>query len=79
MSENVVCHSGYTYAEKPVAINWEGRRLEILSLLASWRTPMGRHFKVRTANDMEFELTFHETPGAVGADSIDEMWQIQQL
>jgi len=28
MAELVECHSGFTYADKPVALTWEGRRLE---------------------------------------------------
>ena len=31
MGELVECHSGFTYADKPVALTWEGRRLEIVA------------------------------------------------
>ena len=29
MTELVECHSGFSYAEKPVALTWEGQRLEV--------------------------------------------------
>lgn len=79
MSEKVICHSGYTYAEKPVAINWQGHRLDVISIMAEWRTPHGRFFKVRTEDNLEFELNFHETPPSDTSGSIDDMWQIRQL
>jgi hypothetical protein len=27
MNDPVECHSGYEYAERPVALHWEGERL----------------------------------------------------
>ena len=70
MDELVECLSGFTYADKPVALTWEGRRLEIVVITAEWRTPDERHFRVRTTNGLDFELTFGE--------AVNE-WQITQL
>lgn len=67
MSELVECHSGFTYAEKPVALMWEGRRLEIMQITAQWRSPEAHHFRVCTGNGQEFELAYHEA---------DNEWQI---
>ena len=39
MGELVECHSGFTYAERPVALTWEGQRLEITRILAEWHSP----------------------------------------
>jgi hypothetical protein len=70
MTELVECHSGYAYAEKPVAINWQGKRLVIGIILGQVRTPEGPRFHVRTEDGQEFILFFHEAR--------DE-WQITQL
>lgn len=70
MDELVECLSGFTYADKPVALTWEGRRLEIVAITAEWRSPAERHFRVRTSHGLAFELTFGET---------DNAWQINQL
>lgn len=70
MGELVECHSDYTYAEKPVALTWEGRRLEIVEILAQWRTPEEKRFRVRTSDGREFELSYCEATGE---------WQIYQL
>jgi hypothetical protein len=70
MSELVECHSGFAYADRPVALTWESRRLEITRILAEWRTPQENHFRVRTSNDREFELAYNQT--------LDE-WQIKNL
>lgn len=66
----VECRSDYAYAQRPTALVWEGRRLEVASLQAEWRTPAGRHFRVRTAEGRVFELRYVE--------QLDE-WQIQPL
>jgi hypothetical protein len=70
MSELVECHSGFTYADKPVALTWEGLRLEIVDIPAQWRTPDERHFRVRTSNGQDFELSYREAANE---------WQIYQL
>jgi putative sterol carrier protein len=67
MGELVECHSGFTYADKPVALNWEGRRLEIVEILAEWRTPDEKHFLVQTTAGRKFTLAYSQ--------STDE-WQI---
>jgi putative sterol carrier protein len=70
MGELVECHSGFNYAEKPVALTWESQRLEIAKIMAQWRSPQARHFRVRTNNGLEFELSYREA---------DNEWQINQL
>jgi hypothetical protein len=69
MSANVECHSGYAYAERPVAFHWQDERLVIADLLSQARTPEGRRFLVRTQDGQEFELLYLE--------NTDE-WKIQQ-
>jgi putative sterol carrier protein len=58
MGELVECHSGFIYADRPVALTWEGQRLEIIRILAEWRTPENKHFRVRTTDGREFELAY---------------------
>jgi putative sterol carrier protein len=70
MNEIVECHSGFTYADRPVGLTWEGHRLEIVQILAEWRTPEKNHFRVRTNDSREFELAY--------SHATDE-WQIELL
>ena len=70
MGELVECHSGFTYADKPVALTWESQRLEITEITAQWRSPGMRHFRVRTSNGEGFELSYREA---------DSEWQITLL
>ncbi len=60
MSDSVECHSDYTYAERPTAFLWEGRRLETTEILQEWRGPAGKGFRVRTGDGQEFELSYQE-------------------
>lgn len=69
-SAAVECRSDYAYAQRPVALTWDGRRLEVEAVQAEWRTPAGKHFRVRVAAGRVFELTYVE--------QLDE-WHIQPL
>ena len=65
--ELVECHSGSEYAERPTALHWEGQRLEITAILAQWRTPGAKCFRVSAAGGREFELAYSE---------LDAEWRI---
>jgi hypothetical protein len=60
MSDIVECHSDYTYAEKPIALTWEGQRLNIVEIPLQWRTPDGKGFRVRASDGQDFELFYRE-------------------
>ena len=60
MIDIVECHSGYTYAEKPLAFLWEGRRYEIEHIIKNWRIPGGICFSVETTDGSHFELFYGE-------------------
>jgi hypothetical protein len=70
MSAIVECHSGYDYADKPVALTYLDRRLEIVSILAQGRTPDEKWFRVRTGDGQLFRLSCATESGE---------WQIQKL
>ena len=65
----VECRSDTEYAERPIALHWQAQRLEIAEILYRWQTPDGKCFRVRTADDQLFELTYNQ---------IADRWQIQQ-
>lgn len=61
MSPNKVeCLSSQTYADRPIAIHWEGKRLTIQSIEARWRFPGGRRFLIKTEDERSFELNYLE-------------------
>jgi hypothetical protein len=68
--DTVECHSGFTYAEKPVAIIWKGRRLEVDAILASWNSPDEKCFRVLAGGRRVFDLIYHEN---------ENEWQIQPI
>jgi hypothetical protein len=65
--ETVICYSGYTYAERPVAFFAEGQRLEVSGVETEWASPSERGFKVRTEDGRRFKLIYNE-PG--------DQWQV---
>ncbi len=66
----VECLSGFTYAERPIALWWEGERLEIVEIVTQWRIPGGLRFRVQAENDRIFELCYSEQ---------EDEWQISLL
>ncbi len=68
--ETVECRSDTEYAERPLALTWLGQRLEIAEILARWRGPNEKGFRVKTCDGQAFELTYREVP--------DE-WNIQPI
>ena len=60
MSALVECHSGFEYAERPIALHWQGERLEIEQVQAQWVIPGGKKFLVRTTSGRIFELFYGE-------------------
>lgn len=58
--ELVKCHSGYEYAERPVALRWQDERLVIEQIEGEWRIPDGKRFQVRTRDGRIFELIYRE-------------------
>lgn len=58
--ELVECHSGYTYAERPIALHWQGERLLVQAIEARWRIPGATCFRVHTGDGRAFELFYGE-------------------
>ena len=56
----VECHSDYDYAERPVAFHYRKRRFEIASLIAEWREPEGKGFRVMTEDLEIFDLFYDQ-------------------
>ncbi len=70
MPRAVECRSEYTYAQRPSALLWAGRRREVAAVLAEWRAPGGKGFRVRAVDGAVFVVTYVE--------QFDE-WQIQLI
>jgi hypothetical protein len=70
MNELVECHSESAYAERPIALTWDGVRLEVAEIPSRWRSPNQIHFRVRVLDGRIFELTYDE--------ATDE-WHIQSI
>jgi len=70
MMNTVECRSDSEYAERPLSLTWQGQSYEIAEIVARWRGPSERGFRVKTADGLAFDLTYRELP--------DE-WHIQPI
>ena len=68
--DTVECRSDTEYAERPLSLLWKGQRLEIAEILARWRGPGEKGFRVKTADGQAFELTYQ---------AISDDWHIQPI
>jgi hypothetical protein len=66
----VECRSDSSFAERPLALTWQGRKYEIAEIFARWRGPEEKGFRVKTADGQAFEITYREIP--------DE-WHVQPI
>lgn len=66
--DKVECLSGQTYADRPIAIIWDGMRLPVQSIQARWRFPGGRRFLIKTEDERSFKLNYYE---------YTDVWSIQ--
>jgi len=57
-------------AERPLSLVWQGCRHEIAEILARWRGPAEKGFRVKTVQGMAFEITYQE---------FSDDWHVQPL
>lgn len=60
MSHTVECYSGSRYAERPIAVWLDGKRLVVEQVVHAWRTPVGPGFEVVTAGGRRLRLELDE-------------------
>ena len=66
----VLCYSGYTYAERPLSFRWQGNWQTVQTVNNSWREPGEQHFQVVNENNKCFELCY---------DDEADQWTIEEL
>jgi hypothetical protein len=66
----VECLSDLEYADRPLSLMWQGHRYEIAEILARWRGPAEKGFRVKTMDGFAFELTYQE---------ISDDWHVQPI
>ena len=68
--DGVECYSGYTYAEEPRVVVWQGHRFPVSRIERRWQSPDGPAFCVETEPGIPFELHY---------DKLERGWTIQPL
>ena len=66
--ERVRCHSGYTYAQRPVSFSYEGNEYKVERIIAETRLPEARQFLVTEVSGRVFELCY---------DEAEDAWQVR--
>jgi hypothetical protein len=69
---HVECYSGSRYGERPVSFDFMGRSHSVRDVTRTWRSPSGLHFRVTTAEEKRFELTYHEETDEWSIAGLDE-------
>lgn len=66
----VECYAGYAYPQRPLAIWWQARRLEIVEVRSEARLPQGKRFVVETAGERMFEILYN---------SLADTWTVREM
>ncbi len=69
-ANRVECHSGYTYADRPITLISKGQRRQIIEILTRWQIPDARCFRVRVGDGAVFELCY---------DEVSDEWQVVEV
>jgi hypothetical protein len=72
MSEVVTCYSGARYAERPVAFQYAGERLQVSAVVRTWREPAALFFLVQTSDGRRFRLAYEEEAGRWCVDQLTD-------
>jgi hypothetical protein len=68
LSVRVECYSGYTYAQEPRALDWQGQHYVVRRIVRRWRAPEGPGFRV--------EVTELDTPAQLeSASPAADRWE----
>jgi hypothetical protein len=54
----VECRSDDDYAGRPLAIHWQGRRCIVERVVATWRTPDAKYYRVITQEGTIFDCCY---------------------
>ncbi len=58
MNPLVECHSGYEYAEHPIAFRVEDVRHNVARIVKEWNDPNGKHFLVEDTGGDIYQLDY---------------------
>jgi len=70
MNPTVVCHSEYTYAQRPASFSYGGEQIQIVSVLGEWYTPEGKGFKAQVEDGCIYTLFYNQ---------LEDSWEIRGL
>jgi hypothetical protein len=66
----VECYSGSAFAERPIAVHWDGQRVIVVAILKRWRTPEQVCFRVLAEDERRFELFYNE---------FNDLWEVNEV
>jgi len=67
MHPQIECKAGYSACDYPMAVFLQGQRREVQAILAEWRDPQGKHYRLLLEGGQHVQLHFLE----------ENDWQIQ--
>lgn len=56
---SVSAYAGASYPDHPISILWQDKRLDVMKVERSWRTPMALHFRVQLESLGRIELIYY--------------------
>lgn len=63
-------HSGYSCCDHPSAIWWQGQRHLVKTIIAEWRTPVEKHYRLLVAEDLILKAVLNEK---------ENLWKVERI
>ena len=57
----VLCYAGIEYAERPLALLWQGKEIKVIQVLSAGITPDGKTFMVLLENGWQLNLRYQQS------------------
>jgi hypothetical protein len=67
LQDQVICYSGYKYAQRPSEIIYVGERIKVNQIETEWNSPSGMMFIVNTRDGRKFRCNY---------DEFEDCWQV---
>ena len=66
----VECHSGFSSCDHPTAIWWQGHHHLVKAIIAEWRTPIEKHYRLLIDENLILNAVFNEKNNSWNVEKI---------
>ena len=70
ITSTVECHSSYSSCDHPSAIWWQGKRHLVKAIIAEWRTPVEKHYRLFVDEKLFLKAIYNDK---------ENIWKVERI